>query len=48
MEIIKTKIEGLLIVKPQVFHDDRGYFFESFNLDKFKDFGLVSEFLQDN
>lgn len=48
MEIIKTKIEGLLIVKPQVFHDDRGYFFESFNLDKFKDFGLVSEFVQDN
>jgi len=48
MEIIETKIEGLLIIKPQVFNDERGYFFESFNEDKFKDLGLASAFVQDN
>ena len=48
MEIIKTKIEGLLILKPKVFLDDRGYFFESFRLDKFRELGIDFEFLQDN
>ena len=48
MEIIKTKIEGLLIIKPVVFTDERGYFFESFNEDKFKKLNLVSSFVQDN
>lgn len=48
MEIIRTKIEGLLIIKPQVFNDERGYFFESFNEDKFKDLGLANAFVQDN
>ena len=31
MEIIKTKIPGVLILEPKVFGDDRGFFFESFN-----------------
>ncbi len=31
MEVIKTELEDLLIVQPRVFHDDRGYFFESYN-----------------
>ena len=31
MEIIETEIPGLLIIKPQVFEDHRGYFFESYN-----------------
>jgi len=35
MEIIKTPLEGLLIIKPDVFEDERGYFFESFNYGKF-------------
>lgn len=48
MEIIKTKIPGLLIIKPDVFEDDRGYFFESFNSQKFKKAGIDIEFLQDN
>ena len=30
MEIIKTEIEGVLIVEPRLFRDSRGYFFESF------------------
>ncbi len=48
MEIIKTRIEGLLIIKPNVFIDERGYFFESYNKDDFAKFGLTSDFVQDN
>ncbi|MEI7896019.1 MAG: dTDP-4-dehydrorhamnose 3,5-epimerase [bacterium] len=48
MEIIKTPLEGLLIIKPDVFEDDRGYFFESFNQEKFRSAGLDLTFLQDN
>jgi dTDP-4-dehydrorhamnose 3,5-epimerase len=48
MEIIKTKIEGLLIVKPQVFEDERGYFFESYNKERFRNAGLDLTFVQDN
>lgn len=48
MEIIKTPLEGLLVIKPDVFEDDRGYFFESFNRDKFLHSGLKLDFVQDN
>jgi dTDP-4-dehydrorhamnose 3,5-epimerase len=48
MEIIKTPLEGLLIVKPDVFEDERGYFFESYNYDKFLGIGLNLKFMQDN
>lgn len=48
MEIIKTKIPGLLIIKPLVFEDDRGYFFESFSDTKFKEAGIDASFVQDN
>jgi dTDP-4-dehydrorhamnose 3,5-epimerase len=48
MEIITTKIPGLLIIKPQVFEDSRGYFFESYNRDKFVAAGIPVDFVQDN
>jgi len=48
MEVIKTDIEGLLIIKPKVFEDSRGYFYESFNKKIFKDAGIDYEFVQDN
>ena len=48
MEIIETPLEGLLIIKPDVFEDERGYFFESFNYDKFLKAGLDMKFVQDN
>jgi dTDP-4-dehydrorhamnose 3,5-epimerase len=48
MEIIKTKIPGLLIIKPDVFEDERGYFFESYNRDKFVSEGIDNVFIQDN
>ncbi len=48
MEIITTKIKGLLIIKPDVFEDPRGYFFESYNREKFVDAGIPDTFVQDN
>jgi dTDP-4-dehydrorhamnose 3,5-epimerase len=48
MEITRTEIEGLLIIQPKVFGDDRGYFFESFRLDKLRENGVDLDFVQDN
>lgn len=48
MELIKTSIDGLLIIKPDVFKDDRGYFYESYNKERFAKAGLMIDFVQDN
>lgn len=49
MKVIKTGFEGLYIIEPQVFKDNRGYFFESFSQKKFTELtGLSPEFVQDN
>jgi dTDP-4-dehydrorhamnose 3,5-epimerase len=48
MEIVKTKIPDLYIIKPQVFEDHRGYFFESYNQEKFLKLGMDQHFVQDN
>ena len=48
MKFINTPIEGLLIIEPSLFRDDRGYFLESYNKKKFEEaFGKIS-FVQDN
>lgn len=49
MNIVQTKIPDLLIVEPQVFGDDRGFFMESFNQRKWEQTtGLQTRFVQDN
>ena len=48
MEIKKTKIKDLIIIKPQIYSDERGYFYESFNKEIFKKNGLDLNFVQDN
>jgi dTDP-4-dehydrorhamnose 3,5-epimerase len=48
MIIEKTFIEGLLVLKPKVFEDSRGYFFESFNQKLIEDVGIEENFVQDN
>ncbi len=48
MEIKKTSIEGLVEVRPKVFWDNRGYFFESYNAEVFERLGLRTDFVQDN
>ncbi len=49
MKVIPTKIKDVLIVEPQVFGDDRGFFLESFNAEKFASAtGVNLDFIQDN
>lgn len=48
MEVIETELKGLFVLKPRVFEDERGYFFESYNQNLFKQAGLDLEFVQDN
>lgn len=49
MEVKKTKINGVFLIKPQVFKDNRGHFFESFSSKKFNEAtGLDVQFVQDN
>ncbi|MFZ5947608.1 MAG: dTDP-4-dehydrorhamnose 3,5-epimerase [Stygiobacter sp.] len=48
MEFEKTFIEDLLVIKPDVFPDERGYFFESFNKKKYEAGGIEFQFVQDN
>jgi len=49
MKIIEIpNISGLKILQPTIFQDDRGYFFESYNYDTFKNLGIEDVFLQDN
>ena len=48
MKFIKTEIEGLVIIEPKIFKDDRGYFYESYNYDLFKENGIRDVFVQDN
>ncbi len=48
MEIIKTDIEGVVIIKPRIFTDARGYFFESYSKREFDEKVRPVEFVQDN
>lgn len=49
MNVIKTDIEGVVVIEPQVFGDERGYFFESFNAERFfAETGIDVAFVQDN
>ncbi len=45
---IKTEIEGLYIIEPTVFGDNRGYFVETYHAKEFHEAGLVMNFVQDN
>lgn len=44
----KTPIEGLIIIKPTVFEDERGHFFESYQKQRFHENGIIEDFVQDN
>ncbi len=48
MEIVRTHIDGLYVIEPRVFEDQRGFFFESFNKQKFEDEIGLFNFVQDN
>lgn len=48
MEITKTKLDGVVIIEPDVFGDNRGFFMESWNKKKMEEAGLYYDFVQDN
>ena len=48
MEVIKTSIEGVVIIEPRIFRDARGYFFESFSQKEFDEKVRPIQFVQDN
>ncbi|RLC49516.1 MAG: dTDP-4-dehydrorhamnose 3,5-epimerase [Candidatus Cloacimonadota bacterium] len=48
MKIIRTELDKILIIEPEIFHDSRGYFFESYSFQEFNRFGISIRLVQDN
>ena len=48
MNVVSTRLPGLVIIEPRVFGDSRGFFMESYSRDRYADAGLPTEFVQDN
>jgi dTDP-4-dehydrorhamnose 3,5-epimerase len=48
MKKIETAIEGLFLIEPSLYRDERGFFFESYHQEKFSEMGITSRFVQDN
>ena len=48
MKVTPLPIDGVLLIEPDVFHDERGYFLESYNENRFMDAGITTKFVQDN
>jgi dTDP-4-dehydrorhamnose 3,5-epimerase len=48
MKVVETAIKGVLVFEPKVWGDSRGYFFESWHRDRYREFGLPTEWAQDN
>ena len=48
MQVIKTPIEGLLVIEPRVFADSRGWFLETYNEQRYREAGIEASFVQDN
>jgi dTDP-4-dehydrorhamnose 3,5-epimerase len=48
LEVINTPLDGLILIKPKVYYDNRGYFFESYNREQWEETGIDVDFVQDN
>ncbi|MDC3343030.1 dTDP-4-dehydrorhamnose 3,5-epimerase [Pseudomonadales bacterium] len=48
MKVTETNLPGALIIEPQVFGDDRGFFIETYSAARYADAGIASKFVQDN
>ena len=48
MKVIKTKLDGVVIIEPDVFGDHRGYFMETYSKRKYEEIGIDVDFVQDN
>jgi dTDP-4-dehydrorhamnose 3,5-epimerase len=48
MRVIETGIAGLLLIEPRCFRDERGFFVESYQMPRYREAGIIDEFVQDN
>ncbi len=48
MKVIKTKLKDCVIIEPKVFGDDRGFFMETYQAERYKSAGILADFVQDN
>ncbi len=48
MKVTPTKIKDVLLIEPKVYEDHRGWFMETYNKEKFKEYGIDADFIQDN
>ncbi len=48
MNVVSEHLNGIVVLQPKVFDDDRGFFLEAFRADEFADLGLPTRFVQDN
>ncbi len=48
MEIIETELPGVILIRPKIFEDARGFFYESYNKEMFERLGIKETFFQDN
>jgi dTDP-4-dehydrorhamnose 3,5-epimerase len=48
LKVEQTGIEGLVVITPNVFEDNRGFFMETYNKKDFEEIGITTEFVQDN
>jgi len=48
MRFVETELPGVLLIEPEVFHDPRGFFLETFHAAKYRQGGIAYDFVQDN
>ncbi|MDZ7717085.1 MAG: dTDP-4-dehydrorhamnose 3,5-epimerase family protein [Balneolaceae bacterium] len=48
MEVIEEPLPGLLVIKPDVYEDERGFFLETWQKERYQEIGIEEEFVQDN
>ncbi|HET7848217.1 MAG TPA: dTDP-4-dehydrorhamnose 3,5-epimerase [Pseudolabrys sp.] len=48
MNVVETALAGVLLIEPRCFRDDRGFFLESFQMPRYREIGILDEFVQDN
>jgi len=48
LKVTETSLHGVLLIEPRIFPDDRGFFFETYHRDRFRDLGITDDFVQDN
>ena len=48
MKVVRTSLEGIIIIEPQEYEDNRGYFVETYQVDRYSNAGIPESFVQDN